>query len=243
MQRRTLLATGIVFLLVGTYGLYAVGYPQYPEVKDCVNPFEVVKHLNSVQENWSRVHIFFKLVTSRDFWKLAKPWNVDYSNVKVVKHVLEYNGENITMIAIGIPLKDKKHVVALYEFSKPVQGVKVRGYLIELSQGKLVPRLISVNGGKLTALSNCRHECKSNSDCSYPREFCTKYCCSYDRDYAIDCCLAAGRCGAVCGVGATVCLVNPIGCIACTVCVIANCYDCIEKSCLEWGSGCEYHGA
>ncbi|WP_048152171.1 hypothetical protein [Palaeococcus ferrophilus] len=243
MRRRALLAVFVIFLIVGAYGAYVVSYPKYPEVEGCVNPFKAVKPVNNVEENFSKVHVFFKLAMSRDFRKLAKPWQVDYSHVKIVKHTLEYNGENITMLAMGIPLKDKKHVIALYEFSKPVQGVKVRGYLIELSQGKLRPKLVSVNGGKLTVLSSCRHKCTSNSDCSYPREFCTEYCCSYNRNYAIDCCVNAGRCGLVCGAGATICLINPIGCLVCTACVVANCYFCIEESCLEWGTGCEYHGA
>ncbi|AEH24069.1 hypothetical protein [Pyrococcus yayanosii] len=243
MLRRALLAMFVVLLLIGAYGAYVVSYPKYPEVNGCVNPFRVTTPVSRVQENWSKAHVFLKLATSRDFWKLAKPWDVDYSHVKIVKHTIEYNGEKITMLAMGIPLKDGKHVIALYEFSKPVQGVKVRGYRIDVSEGKLKPELISVNGGKTTTLGSCRHECSSNADCPGPREYCTEYCCSYDRGAAIDCCLNAGRCGAVCGIGATICLINPIGCVICTACVVANCYFCIEESCLEWGTGCEYHGS
>ncbi len=115
MRRRALLAVFAALLLVGAYGAYVFSYPKYPEVKGCVNPFAVVKPVRGVQENWSEVHVLFKLATSRDFLKLAKPWNVDYSHVKIVKHTIEYNGEKITMLAMGIPLKDKKHVIALYE--------------------------------------------------------------------------------------------------------------------------------
>ncbi len=63
-----------------------VSYPKYSEVKSCVNPFAVTKPVSSVQENGSEVHVFFKLATSRDFWKLAKPWQANYSHVKVVRH-------------------------------------------------------------------------------------------------------------------------------------------------------------
>ena len=243
MQKRALLAMFVVLLLVGAYGAYVVSYPKYPEVKGCVKPFKAVKPVTKTPENWSKAHVFFKLATNRDFLKLAKPWDVDYSHVKIVKHTLEYNGEKITMLAMGIPLKDGKHVIALYEFSKPVQGVKVKAYLIEVSKDNLKPKLTSVNGGDVKVLSNCRHECTSNSDCSGYREFCTEYCCSYDRDAAIDCCLIAGYCGAVCGIGATICLINPIGCLACSACVVANCIFCVEDNCLEWGTGCEYHGS
>ncbi|WP_199920029.1 hypothetical protein [Thermococcus piezophilus] len=130
MRKRALLAIFVVLLLVGAYGAYVVSYPKYPELKGYVNPFAVTKPIDMVQKNWSKAHISFKLATTRDFWKLTKPWDVDNSQVKIVKHTIEYNGEKITMLAMGIPLKDKKHVIALYEFSKPVQGVTVRSLLL-----------------------------------------------------------------------------------------------------------------
>ncbi|WP_297074207.1 hypothetical protein [Thermococcus sp.] len=83
MRRRALLAILVVLLLIGAYGAYVVSYPKYLEVKGCVNPFAVVKPVSRVQENWSKVHVFFKLATSRDFWKLAKLWDVDYSHVNL----------------------------------------------------------------------------------------------------------------------------------------------------------------
>ncbi|MFA4661691.1 hypothetical protein [Pyrococcus kukulkanii] len=82
-MRKAILGAIVALLLVGAYTSYAIGYPKYPKVEGCVNPFAAVKPVSGVQENWSRVHVFFKLVTSRDFWKLAKPWSVDYSHVKV----------------------------------------------------------------------------------------------------------------------------------------------------------------
>ncbi|HIP89039.1 MAG TPA: hypothetical protein EYH24_03615, partial [Thermococcus paralvinellae] len=76
MRKRALLVIFVALLLVGAYGTYVTSYPKYPEVKGCVNPFAVTKPLGRVQENWSKAHIFFKLATTRDFWKLAKPWDV-----------------------------------------------------------------------------------------------------------------------------------------------------------------------
>ena len=105
MKRRALLAILVVLLLIGAYGAYVVSYPKYPEVKGCVNPFAVTKPVSRVQENWSEVHVFFKLVTTRDFWKLAKPWQVDYSHVKVVKHTIEYNGEKNNHARHGSPVE------------------------------------------------------------------------------------------------------------------------------------------
>ena len=224
--KKGLLAVFVVLLLVGAYGAYVVSYPKYPEVKGCVNPFAVVKPVSKVQENWSGVHVFLKLATSRDFWKLAKPWDVDYSHVKVVKHTIEYNGEKITMLAMGIPLKDGKHVIALYEFSKPVQGVKIRGYLLELQRDdSKIKTIAMITNGKYTPAGNCPHECNSNNDCG---EFagCTPYCCKTNYWKAIECC--ASSCSYTC-------IRHPKECIPC---IIVSCPWCLIDSCEQWGSKC-----
>ncbi|GAB6102266.1 hypothetical protein JCM16138_14890 [Thermococcus atlanticus] len=241
MRKRALLVVIVVLLLIGAYGAYVVSYPKHPEVKGCVNPFAVTKPVSRVQENWSKVHMFFKLTTSRDFWKLAKPWDVDYSHVKVVKHTIEYNGEKITMLAMGIPLKDKKHVIALYEFSKPVQGVKVRGYLIEIDNSQktqqstpTVKTVALTTNGKYTATSSCTHECTSDSDCGLFSS-CSEYCCNMNWGCAIDCCISAGHCGLACAISIWI---NPYVCIAC---VVANCAWCVSADsscCSERGSTC-----
>ncbi|GEM_PF-1172717 len=233
MRKRALLAMFVVLLLVGAYGAYVVSYPKYPEVKGCVNPFKAIRPLTSMPENWSKAHVFFKLTTSKDFWKLAKPWDVDYSHVKIVKHTIEYNGEKITMLAMGIPLKDKKHVIALYEFSKPVQGVKVKSYLLEIDNqnNKTSPLLKTVamtTNGKYVPTSSCPHDCSSDSDCG---EFasCEPYCCSHDWECAISCCLQAGHCGWLCKLGTEVCI----------ACVVAECSWCVaDHCCAQWGSTC-----
>ncbi|NJE10305.1 hypothetical protein [Thermococcus sp. MAR1] len=231
MRRRALLAMFVVLLLIGAYGAYVVSYPKYPEVNGCVNPFRVTTPVSRVQENWSKAHVFLKLATSRDFWKLAKPWDVDYSHVKIVKHTIEYNGEKITMLAMGIPLKDKKHVIALYEFSKPVQGVKVRGYLLELDNPVVKTVALTTNGQYKTA-NSCPHDCNSNNDCG---EFssCEPYCCSTDWGCAISCCLQAGHCKWLCRLGEEVCI----------ACVVAECGWCTaDYCCTEWGSLCQDWG-
>ncbi len=228
MRKRTLLAIFVILLLIGAYGAYVVSYPKYPEVKGCVNPFAVTKPVSKVQENWSEVHVFFKLVTTRDFWKLAKPWQVDYSHVKVVKHTIEYNGEKITMLAMGIPLKDKKHVIALYEFSKPVQGVKIRSYLFEVHGDNIKDASIKTTAmttnGVYTPLNGCPHECNSDSDCPVTYH-CNKYCCNVDWTKALHCCWT---CAFAC--------VEPIVCIPCIATV---CPWCVEDNCLQWGGECE----
>ena len=63
MRRRTLLAMFVALLVVGAYGAYVFSYPKYPEVKGCVNPFAVTKPVSRTPENWSKVHVFFKLTT------------------------------------------------------------------------------------------------------------------------------------------------------------------------------------
>ncbi len=218
MRRRALLAILVVLLLIGAYGAYVVSYPKYPEVKGCVNPFAVTKPVSKVQENWSEVHVFFKLVTTRDFWKLAKPWDVDYSHVKVVKHTIEYNGEKVTMLAMGIPLKDKKHVIALYEFSKPVQGVKIFGVEYAITGNIAKANAVYLNG-KLKKLdsNSCSQECQSNSDCGFLGQ-CHWYCCKFDIIKAAECC---GICG------------DNI------VCIATWCAFCIYESCYQWGSYCQ----
>ncbi|MFA4640645.1 hypothetical protein [Pyrococcus kukulkanii] len=223
MRRRVVLSV-LVLLLVGAY---VASYPKYPEVRGCVNPFAVVKPVSVTQENWSSVHVFFKLLMSRDFRKMAKPWDVDYSRVKVAKHVLEYKGEKITMTAIAISLKDKKHIVTLYEFSKPVQGVKVITYEYQITDSKLKAVKMGING-EVRTLSSCKHECQSDSDCGslidgiLPSGKCNHYCCEFNLAAAAACCIACVGPGGE---------VNPI-------CLFVACPLCIYSSCEEWGSYC-----
>ena len=229
MRRRALLAVIVVLLLIGAYGAYVVSYPKYPEVKGCVNPFKAVKPLNRVQENWSKAHVFFKLATSRDFWKLAKPWDVDYSHVKVVKHTLEYNGENITMLAIGIPLKDKKHIIVFYEFSEPVQRVRTVARLMELENSTLKTTAISTNGN-VKPLSECNYECSSGSDCGVFGQ-CKSYCCG---------CSSRPLCLSMC------CALCSLACrspdiVSCVSCVLLWCPTCCYVVCCDQsGTYCDY---
>ncbi|WP_297438730.1 hypothetical protein [Thermococcus sp.] len=227
MRKRALLAVIVVLLLIGAYGAYVVSYPRYPEVKGCVNPFAVTKPVSRVQENWSTAHVFLKLVTSKDFWKLAKPWDVDYSHVKIVKHTIEYNGEKITMLAMGIPLKDKKHVIALYEFSKPVQEVKERAFLFEIEGTRIKAESLSTNG-YVTTLTSCSHECSSSDDCGF-LERCEWYPCSTNWDCAIRCCLTGGS-----GLCTIPCVISRTLCIAC---IAAACPLCVDY-CSESGTKC-----
>jgi len=234
MRRRALLAMFVALLVVGAYGAYVFSYPKYPEVKGCVNPFAVTKPVSRTPENWSKVHVFFKLTTTRDFWKMARPWDVDYSHVKVVKHTIEYNGDKVTMLAMGIPLNDKKHVIALYEFSKPVQGVKIRSYLLEIDTQKskpMIKTLAMTTNGEYTATNDCTHECNSDSDCG---EFasCEPYCCNHNLR-----CLA-GCCG-WCFIPCTLCLAgNGASCAECVLCALTWCPACDAICCDEEGSSC-----
>jgi len=240
MGRRALLAMFVVLLLIGTYGVYVVSYPKYPEVKGCVNPFTVAKPVTRIQENWSEVHVFFKLATMKDFWKLSKPWNVDYSHVKIVKHTIEYNGEKITMLAMGIPLEDKKHVIALYEFSKPVQGVKVRSYLLEVentvkNSSPAIKTVALTTNGAYTVTDTCSHECNSGSDCGILAR-CEYYPCSTDWYCAVHCCITGGNgaCTIPCAVSGAAGF--PEGCIAC---IVAACPFCVYF-CSDTGTTCVF---
>lgn len=225
MKRRALLTVLVALLLIGAYGAYVVSYPKYPEVKGCVNPFRVTKPVAKAQENWSKPHIFFKLATTKDFWKLAKPWDVDYKNVKVVRHTVNYNGEKISMLAMGIPLKDGKHVIAYYEFSKPVQGVKTRGYLFVVNEkeNKIVTQSVDTNG-YIVPLNYCPHECSGNNDCG-PMEQCDYISCGTDWECAVSCC------GTVCE---PACSAGPAFCAGC---IVAACPFCIMP-CSETGTHC-----
>ena len=241
MRKRALLAIFVVLLLIGAYGAYVISYPKYPEVKGCVNPFAVIKPIGKAQENWSRAHVFFKLATTRDFWKLTKPWQVDYSHVKVVKHTIDYKGEKITMLAMGIPLKDKKHVIALYEFSKPVQGVKIRSFLLEVQGNNIkdatIKTIAMTTNGVYTTTDSCSHDCTSDSDCG---DFasCDEYCCHYHftSDCLADCCGLAGiACLATCG-GALPCVIACVA-VSCPLCLAlsSGCCGEIGSQCVDWG--------
>lgn len=142
------------------------------------------------------------------------------------------------MLAMGIPLKDGKHVIAYYEFSKPVQGVKTRAYLFSLEENKVTTQTLSTNG-YITPLSSCAHECSTNSDCSGVNEYCERYCCVHNWNEAIRCCMQAGNCGAICAT----CIIHKIGCFVCLACVVVNCAWCVDSNCLEWGTACVYHGS
>ena len=223
-MRKAILGAIVALLLVGAYASYVVSYPKYPKVEGCVNPFAVVKPVSRVQENWSRVHVFFKLVTSRDFWKLAKPWNVDYSHVKVVKHTLKYKGENITMLAMGIPLRDRKHVAVLYEFSDPVRGIKTEGFLIKMVDNVTAKTIAVTTNGVVSTTDICPHECNSDFDCTITH-YCHEFCCKVNTEKAIQCC---SWCIFTC--------VNPFLCI---VCLEVECPWCVQNNCLEFGSECK----
>lgn len=236
MRRRTLLSMFVVLLLVGVYTAYALSQPKLPEVKGCVSPFKAVKPLERRAENWSSAHVFVKVLASKDIRSLVKPWEIDYKNVKVVKHTVEYEEEKIEILAIGIPLKDGKHVIGYYEFSKPVQGVKTRAYLLEFSVSEnekyLTTQTITTNG-EVTPLSSCKHECTSDTDCGYFAN-CVIYCCDHDWWCMWYCC---GPCAASCGVCATG---NALACGICLSCVVSWCPYCAQDCCEEEGSYCEY---
>ncbi|EHR79553.1 hypothetical protein OCC_09164 [Thermococcus litoralis DSM 5473] len=234
MRKKLSLLVGL--LLVGAYAAYAVSQPKLPEVKGCVNPFREVKPVEKAPENWSSVRVFTKILVSKDLRSLAKPWEVDYKNVKIVKHVVDYNGERIEMLAMGIPLKDKKHIVFYYEFSKPVQGVKTRAYLLEFSvsntEKRLTTKAITTNG-EVTPLSSCKHECTSDADCGYFAD-CVSYCCDYNWGCMVGCC---GDCTFPCGACARR---NVWACGECLYCVIVSCPLCATGCCDEEGTYCDY---
>ncbi|ACS89719.1 MAG TPA: hypothetical protein HA302_04295 [Thermococcaceae archaeon] len=235
-MKKHMLSMLMVLLLIGAYATYAVSQPKLPEVKGCVNPFREVKPLERKAENWSSVHVFAKVLASKDIRGLAKPWEIDYKNVKVAKHTVEYNGEKIEMLAMALPLKDGKHLIAYYEFSKPVQGVKTRSYLLEFTisedNKRIATKAIGTNG-EVTPLSTCKHECSTASDCGYFGR-CISYCCDRDWGCVVYCC---GDCLFYCGSCARGSLG---GCAACLYCVLVSCPYCSVNCCEEEGTYCDY---
>ncbi|ASJ17575.1 hypothetical protein A3L04_04735 [Thermococcus chitonophagus] len=235
-MRKAILGAIVALLLVGAYASYVISYPKYPKVEGCVNPFAVVKPVSRVQENWSKINVFFKLATSRDFWKLAKPWNVDYSHVTVVKHTLEYKGKNITMLAIGALLRDKKHVVVYYEFSEPVRGMVTASKMFSINNSSKLKLVAMMINGRYKQVEDCTRECESDDECG---EFwsCSSYCCDTNIRCFIGCC---GSCGLAC----FSCLVGEASsCSECVLCVGTWCPTCgvlcCDKEgtvCLDWGN-------
>lgn len=173
------------------------------------------------------MHVFAKVLASKDIRGLAKPWEIDYKNVKVVKHTVEYNGEKIEMFAMALPLKDSKHLIAYYEFSKPVQGVKTRSYLLEFTisddNKRITTKAIGTNG-EVTSSSSCEYECYSDADCVF---LCMSYCCS--RDYNIPCMIASCLACAWSG--------NLVLFLACVMTVCPWAYEGCNE-CIQYGTYC-----
>jgi len=146
-----------------------------------------------------------------------------------VKHTLNYNGEKITMLAMGIPLKNGKHVIAYYEFSKPVQGVKTRAFLWNVEDKTVKTEAVTTNGA-ITPTSTCRHERSSDSDCDIFSK-CEDYCCAFDGEKAALCC------GPAC---ISLCLIpgNYVGCILCIALWCPTCERIERIACYQWGSYC-----
>lgn len=141
---------------------------------------------------------------------------------------MEYNGEKIEMLAIGLPLKDKKHVIAYYEFSKPVQGVKTVARLIEFGDNTSRTTMISTNGN-VKPLSNCNYECSSGSDCGVFGQ-CRGYCCG---------CSSRPVCLAVCcGACNLACKGSVTACVSCVIIWCPTC--CYTVCCDQYGTYCDY---
>jgi len=189
--------------------------------------FIEVRSIAIVQENLSKINTFFELTTSRDFWKLARPWNVEYSRAIIMKHLLEYD-ENVTLLAFGVPLGDGRFVV-LYEFSKPIQGVKTVAYEFTVNNSKVKITRFGINGNFKT-LSSCTYECQKNEDCP-PLTYCSEYCCSVSTTCVIRCCATPGN-----GACSIPCMLGPGPCI---LCALVACPFCGESCCTEKGSKCE----
>ncbi|WP_457752610.1 hypothetical protein [Thermococcus sp.] len=172
MKKRTLLGIFVVLLVVGAYGVYVISYPQYPKINKCVNPFREVKPIYQTQENWSKIHFIFAVLTNRDLLKLAKPWNIDYNLTWVSKFKLQYGKEQVSMTAIAIVLKNHKRAVVLYKFSKPVDGVYTLTKVLSFSNNTAHVTSMIINGYEIQT-SSCINECGS---CDI-LEHCESYCC------------------------------------------------------------------
>ncbi len=166
-----------------------------------------------------------KVITSNDIRNIARLDNLDYKSAKVVKHELKINGQDVELLAVGIPLKDGKCAVIYYEFSKPVNNIKTVAYLFCLEGTKIRTEKMSING-VLRTLDTCEHECSSSSDCEGDQSYCVDYCCEIDWNDFIKCC---GSCAIPC--------TSP-GSLQCITCVFLYCPSCYYLSCTELGTIC-----
>ncbi len=223
------MAVLLVLSIIGVYTTYA--QLQKEESKSCTNVFRDIKPISKKPKDVSIVETFVKAFRS-DVRSLAKPWEIEYGEVKVVEHEVEYRGEKLRMLAVGFPLKDGK-VLAYYEFSKPVRGVKSLAYLMTVNESRIKMEAVSING-HVTTLDSCPHECSEDSDCPYyPMEECVITCC----DGEIDMGCVRGCCGYTC---LFACMGGPQTCAICLFVVCPTCLvleECIK--CFEWGEVCE----
>jgi len=228
---KKMVALLLVLVMAGTLTAYAQ-FQKEPDVTGCVSVFREVKPLSKTPKEISVVEVLVKAIASRDIRSLAKPWEIEYRGVKVVKHEVEYRGEKIDMVAIGIPLKNDK-VLAYYEFSESVEGVRSLAYLLSVNGSRIKTEAVSING-HVTTLDSCPHECSKDSDCPYyPMEECVLTCCegNVDMGCIVECC--GYTCLPACMSGLKSCALCVF--VICPVCITLE--GCIE--CFEWGTTCE----
>jgi len=171
---------------------------------------------------------------------------IDSSNAIAAKHILEFNNEENTIIAVGSTLINKSETVVYYELEKPIEWLKTEAKTIIHSSNKYIVKEISINGRRIRKSRElgqdysegpCIEGCSNEWDCGGPPNSCATYCCNGD-----DLCLMK-YCGAPCTISCISCIAGDLeGCIYCVLCAAVTCPWLLEVyCCYEHGAQCVYY--
>jgi hypothetical protein len=189
-----------------------------------------------------------KMRGSIDVKNIVDLSQIDSGNAIAAKHILEFNNEENTLIAVGATLINKSETVIYYELEKPLEWLKTEAWLItHLKEGVSATR--SINGRKILKPSSnesdysecsCITQCQNDWDCGGPPNTCAVGCCRGRDDCLLDCLIVL--CGPTC-VG--VCLTGGLlKCIACAAvwCSTVFLYCWYNRCCDEYCRVCATSG-
>jgi hypothetical protein len=176
---------------------------------------------------------------SMDVKNIVDVSQIDSSNAIAAKHILEFNSEENTLIAVGSTLINKSETVVYYELEKPVEWLKTEAWLITpLKEGISAAR--SINGKKILKPSSnesdysecsCITQCQNDWDCGGYPYVCAVGCCRGGDSCLLQCLFVGctGSCGGVCWSGGLP------ACIACAMlwCPVVFLYCWYTQCCYE----------
>ena len=180
-----------------------------------------------------------KMKGSIDVKNIVDVSQIDPNNAIAAKHILEFNNEENTLIAVGATLINKSETVVYYELEKPLEWLKTEAWLITpIKEGVSTTR--SINGKKILKPSSnesdysecsCITQCQNDWDCGGPPNACAVGCCR-GRDDCLLVCLVDQ-----CGECFIACLGGLLACIACVAVwcpawfVVCWTYLCCDENC------------